>query len=182
MTEKTLFDEDLTLEEAEELIKNGADVNKKIQHGYTPLFYMRNIHIIQLLIKHGADINAQTTLGNSPLHTAYSIEIITLLIANGALLNQRNCYGESVLDYQNQMYTINKIKKIEYLIKIGAITGYVENYKFYRHLFTKEQQKAFDDFASITSNDDDFFAMCLAYQEGMMNNISHEIKDVELDI
>jgi hypothetical protein len=47
---KTLFDSDLTLEEAEELIKNGADVNMKNKYHVTPLHRQENIDIINLLI------------------------------------------------------------------------------------------------------------------------------------
>jgi hypothetical protein len=35
---KTLFDRELTLEEAEALIKNGEDVNQRNHIGRTPLF------------------------------------------------------------------------------------------------------------------------------------------------
>ena len=46
----------------------------------------------------------------------------------------------------------------------------------------EQQQKAFDVYMSITSNDDDFFQMCLAYQNGVKNNISMEIQDITFSL
>ena len=48
---KTLFDHDLTLEEAKELIKNGADVNERDPFNNTPLSLVLNIDIAQLKYK-----------------------------------------------------------------------------------------------------------------------------------
>jgi ankyrin repeat protein len=45
MKQKTLFNEDLTLDEAEELIKNGADVNEQDEYGKTPLFFVKIEHV-----------------------------------------------------------------------------------------------------------------------------------------
>jgi hypothetical protein len=66
------------------------------------------------------------------------------------------------------------------LIKHGLLFGKIENYQKHRFLFPLEKQEAFDAFASITSNDEDFFQMCLAYQESIKNNVKIEIKDMDL--
>ena len=77
------------------------------------------------------------------------------------------------------------IKKL--LIEHGAVPATVEFYQENRELFSKEQQKAFDAYASLTSMDNDFFQMCLAYQSlayqnGIKNNISMEIQDITFSL
>jgi hypothetical protein len=49
MKQKTLFSPDLTLEEAKERIKNGVNVNERDFFRKTPLHYIKNYHIAQLL-------------------------------------------------------------------------------------------------------------------------------------
>jgi ankyrin repeat protein len=127
---KTLFDILLTVGDANELIRNGADVNTMTNNKLTPLHITPNIDIAKILIEHGADINAKDN------------------------------FGDTVLD--KQLY-YNKY----FFIKNGAIAGSIESYKWLRDLFSQEQQAAFDAFASITNNDDDFFTMCLAYQQSI---------------
>ena len=203
---KTLFDQDITLDEAKELIKNGADVNEEdafnntplfqvlnidialllilhnanVNHiGFqnkTPLFHVLNPNIANLLIVHGADVNHFTSRGETPLFYANNIDIIDLFVKHGAYVNKCDIHGNSVLDSLYRLSTPQK--DIKRLIKYGFISGKIENYKKYRELFIKEQQKAFDTFASITNNDDDFFQMCLAYQEGIKNNLSIEIQEI----
>jgi hypothetical protein len=143
----TLFLYDLTLEEAQELIRNGADVNEQKPSGKTPLFFVANVEISQLLIDHGADLNIRT--------------------------NQ----GETIID---RCEYIKGQRRISFYIENGAIAGGIESYKKLRDLFSQEQQKAFDTFMSITNNDNDFFQMCLAYQNDKENNVKIEIKDMEI--
>ena len=64
---KTLFDQDITLDEAEKLVKNGANVNEKDEFSDTPLHFVRNVHIVKLLIDNGADVNAHDLHGYTPL-------------------------------------------------------------------------------------------------------------------
>ena len=208
---KTLFDYDITLEEADELIKNGANVNEQHHHDQcTPIFYVKNLKIIELfikhganvnakdkngftplfhirdkyvdvaklLIKHGADVNARDNYKFSPIFYKSNIEIIELFINHGALLNIRDIYGLSPLDRIAEFEERTASAKL--LIAHGAIAGTRDGYQTYRDLFTVEQQKAFDAFASITSNDNDFYKMCLAYQESIKNNIKIEINDMEI--
>lgn len=272
MTEKTLFDHDLTLEEAEELIKNGADVNINDHYGRTPLFFVKDINIAKLLIKHGADVNTEDAEGETaifcvkqldiaklliesnadltikndinntalfsvhntqiaelliqhgmdvnakndhgvtPIYYAADIDlidfyinngadvnfktednyiplyhhtkflnkdIVTLLINAGSNLNIKSKHGGSILSIINDYNDVDpKIHQL--LIEHGAVASEIKIYHIYRELFNPEQQKAFDAFASITNNDDDFFAMCLSYQEGVKNNIEIEIKEMEI--
>ena len=205
---KTLFDHDLTLEEAKELIKNGADVNERdpfnntplslvlnidiarllIQHNanvnhlgfknQTPLFSVSEQGIANLLITHGADVNHLASRGETPLFYANNIDIAELLIKYGAKFNLRDIYGNSVLDYLHRASMPSK--DIKRLIKHGLLFGKIENYQKHRFLYPLEKQEAFDAFASITSNDEDFFQMCLAYQESIKNNVKIEIKEMEI--
>lgn len=62
---------DSNLDCALELIKHGADVNKQIIYGLTPLFiagHQGAIKVMDALISSGADINVQATTGDTPLH------------------------------------------------------------------------------------------------------------------
>lgn len=209
MKAKTLFDSDITLEEAQVLIKNGADLNEKDNIGCTPLLYImnsrteKNIEIAKLFINHGADVNAKNKYGsslffyaddllmvdlliahgadvnakdndlNSPLHVS-DLKKTRLLISYGADINQRNRYGDTPFD-------LAKYAEIAtYLIEHGGIAGKIDSYIENKHFFSDEQQKAFDMFITITNNDDDFFQMCLAYQEGHKNNINIGITDIDL--
>lgn len=176
MTQKTLLSHNLTLADAVELIKNGADVNEEVEYGYTPLFYATTVEIVQLLIEHGADINHKNHDGYTLIHWSKYVEIIKLLITNGIKLNTLSDNGQSPVDSNHS------ISNLKILIDHGSIPAKIETYQKYRDYFTREQQEAFDMFLIITSNNTDFFHMCLAYQEGLNNSINHKIKDVELDI
>ena len=55
----------------------------------------------------------------------------------------------------------------------------VEIYTADADSLSTEQQKVFDIFMTITS-DDDFFKMCLAYQNDQKNNIKIDIKDMDI--
>jgi len=77
----------------EVLIAHGADVNKKIRAGYTPLHValkraqQRNS---ELLMQHGADVNIKDQNGLSLVENALqnnNIEMAALLMARGAKVN-----------------------------------------------------------------------------------------------
>jgi ankyrin repeat protein/Tfp pilus assembly protein PilF len=72
---------------AEVLISNGANVNAKMDNGFTPLFVAINVGVAKVLISAGADINAKNSVGSTPLFGAARIgmaEIAEVLISNGA--------------------------------------------------------------------------------------------------
>ena len=170
---KTLFDPDITLEEAEELINNGANVNQRNYDIETPLFYAinENIEIVRLLIKNGADVNAQDLFGCSVLFYALDEHTISLLIENGADINIMNSHGMTPLYYEV------KFRNKSELVKRGALFRRIIYYLDHKNIFTQEQQNAFDSFLLLTNNDEDFFQMCLAYQ----NNKKYiEIKDMDI--
>ena len=200
---KTLFDPKLTFEEAEELIRNGADVNEQNGIGETPLFKVMNSKIARLLINHGADVNHERTLSFTPLMVASNIQIIKVLVQNGADIHKRSSYGHSCLHMTNNPKIINYFldlgvdinirmyigtnmlynasKKFAiYLIEKGILPSTVDDYLKYRDLFTKEQQMAFDTFMNLTNNNDDFFQMCLSYKESIKNDVKIDIKDMDI--
>lgn len=179
---KSLFDYDLTLDEAKELIKNGANVNKKDPNqwrfnteGLTPLFYVTNKDIATLLIENGANIKATLNDGSTPLHFASNVEVIKVLVENSADLNQITRAGHTPLD---KKYNDNKSAVL--LISLGAIAGKIKTYKKYRKYFSDEQQKSFDAFLLLTNADNEFFQMCLSYQESIKNNVKIEIKEINI--
>jgi ankyrin repeat protein len=180
----TLFNPDLTLDEAKERIQNGADVNFQNKYGETSLFYVKNVETAQLFIKHGIDINAKNKYGLSFIFYMDDIDILKFSIDHGLDINDiNNIFGMTVLDDQNSLYNRSSKDNIDHaklLIKYGAISGKIETYKKYRYLFTQEQQKAFDIYVSITSHDNDFFNMCLSYQNDQKNNVKIEIKDMDI--
>ena len=214
MTTKTLFDPDLTLDAAKELIENGADLDLQNkngstplfyvldydvfkllidnganvdivnEYGETPLFYVRNVAMLQLFIEHGIDINAKDENGLSFIFYTNDIDILKFSIEHGLDINNiDNVFGMTVLDDQNSLYnrsSKDNINNAKLLITHGAISGKIETYKKYQHCFTQKQQEVFDAFASIANNDDDFFHMCLTYQNDQKNKIEIEIKDMEI--
>ena len=203
MTQKTLFDRDLTLEEAEELIKKGNNVNSRCAGSYTPLHLTQNVKMAKLLIDLGADVNAQNHAGRTPLHNALSIDIIKLLVDNHANVNAMSNSGLTPIccweNRENICYllengadinaTKNGVLRIEnaesrdaFFIQHGAVASTIAIYQKRRDLFTEKQKEVFDFFLTLTSNDDDFFSMCLAYQNDQKNHVKMDIKDMEIII
>ena len=166
---------------AQLFIDNGADINAKTQDQLTLLFYVSDINLIDLYTKNSIDVNVIDRLGRIVLYTGDKLtnkDKVALLIKAGSNLNTQSDKGTalSVLKrYRNIDPVIPKL-----LIDNGAIASEIDDYLKYRNLFTIEQQKAFDIFASITHNNEDFFHMCLAYQEGMKNLDQVEIKEMDI--
>lgn len=85
-----------------QLIKAGANVNKKDAQGFSPLYYAayeKNVDMVRTLVSNGADVNSKTAVGNTPLHVVLAkssdtgskrnkdtsdAEIIKILLDNGA--------------------------------------------------------------------------------------------------
>ena len=114
----------------EELIKQGFDVNKKDDQGFTPLIIsagLGNAKIVKLLIDAGADVNlCESQMGASPLHKAAqsgSVEIAEMLIAKGAVIDFQN----SSLGHTPLMDAIwhEKEDLVKDLLKKGAKTDIV---------------------------------------------------------
>ena len=194
MIRKTFFDDELTLEEAKILIKNGADVNEINDYKRTPLFMILNrikeiginntIEMIHLLVKNGANINAVDYFNENLLMVCLKRKdlidkdkeiIIKCLISYKINTNTRDFMGFSALSK-----TVN-MDIIRLLIRNKAVPTSVYHYKLYRDLFTKEQQHAFDSFLLLTNNDDDFHQICLACNEDIKNDVYMNIKEIEIE-
>ena len=89
---------DIDMPRIQILIERGADVNAKINDGYTSLHwasYFNAIETANFLIEKGADVGAKTNGGWTPLHTAASkdnIELAKLLLEAGADVEAKNVY------------------------------------------------------------------------------------------
>jgi pectate lyase len=90
---------------ARSLIESGADVNKRVSYGTTPLDRAVNAglkDIVVLLIEKGANVNARDNWNWTPLHSAAEEghrELAELLIAKGANVNARDGGGRTPLRY-----------------------------------------------------------------------------------
>ncbi len=78
------------LEEVEQLLREGADVNARAGNGMTPLIlasWMGHTKVVELLLRRGADVKAKTNIGSTALKLARERghkKIIALLRKHGA--------------------------------------------------------------------------------------------------
>lgn len=101
------FWKNATLEEVEELIRKGADVNAKNEEGRTALMYAaefnKNPEVIKVLLTNGADVNAKDKDGETALMSAVAFnknpEVIQVLLNNGADMNAKDEIGRTALDF-----------------------------------------------------------------------------------
>jgi ankyrin repeat protein len=87
------------------LIKKGADVNAKINNGFTLLHTAAkkgHAEITEALITAGAELDAQDKPGMAPLHWAVGeghIAIVKALIKRGVVIETKNMVGHTPLHY-----------------------------------------------------------------------------------
>jgi len=118
----------VNIEPVKQAIAAGADLDAKMQGGYTPL-HLAAIYdhkeIAEILIAEGADVNAKNKRDMTPLHQAARSgrkEIAELLIAKGADVNARD---ENSLTPLDQAIQRKKIESANLLRKHGAKRGAV---------------------------------------------------------
>ena len=84
------------------LLKNGADINKKNESGWTALTVAAengNTDIVDLLLKNGADINTCDSGWSLLMGAAWNfhVDTVKLLLERGAPINDKDNRGETVL-------------------------------------------------------------------------------------
>ena len=90
--------------EVERLIREGEDVNRKVENGCTPLHRAAgNGHTdtVKLLLDRGANIDDRNNKGNTPIHLAAKwgyTETVKLLLENGGDPYITNNAGETARD------------------------------------------------------------------------------------
>ena len=200
----TLLDSRITFKKAQKLIEGGADVSEPDAFGQTPLFYTNNSKIAQLYIENGANVNHVDNNGHTPLFKVNNKAMAKLFIQHGADVNHKDKYGLNALYYINKSHIIDLLIKkqinfkmfdddfyfpVDYqadvrcarvYIKHGALPGKIDTFRKFRDLFTNEQQKAFGAFVMLTSDNDEFYHMCLAYMNNKKNNVKIEIQDMDI--
>ena len=95
------------IEAVKQHLAAGADVNVRDMIRRTPLHYVANKEIAELLIANGADVNAKNLTSRTPLLVAAirgHKEIAELLIANGADVNAKDENGWTPLVYAKFVY------------------------------------------------------------------------------
>ena len=115
-----------TLEEVNNAIKAGANVNARDEDGKTPLMYAardnQNPDVIKVLLEAGADVNASDEFGGTPLMYAardnQNPDVIKVLLKAGADVNARDKYGKTPLMHAAAWNENPEIIKI--LIEAGA--------------------------------------------------------------
>ena len=192
---KTLFDHDLTQEEAEELIKNGAvPMNHFVYDRYRCFFsdnQRKMFDLFKVFTSNANDFNQmciayqndekdlylhkKDDYGRTLIFFCWDDELMQFLIDLGSNVNEKSNGGRSVLDGFQGLEITAKV-----LINNGAVPTEVETYRILRNLFSKEKQNAFDAFMSITNNNNDFYQMCLAYQNDIKNHVKIDIKEIDI--
>ena len=108
------FSKSATLQQINEAISEGANVNAWDGHGWTPLKLaaasipnLSNPEVIIALIKAGADVNARCSRGGTALMFGVlsnnpNPEVITILLEAGADVDAVSAYGKTALDFARQ--------------------------------------------------------------------------------
>ena len=164
------FCESATLQEIEEAIKNGANVNARSMNTLgvsratrdTPLMRAArrnsNPEVISILVKNGADVNARNVNGDTPLMWALSAhfdfgcnpEMIAVLLENGADPSIKNNNGMTAIDYASEFLMNTEVYEIVLAASNAAITETNNS-----ALDTSEQVME-----PTAMSDEDFFALC----------------------
>jgi ankyrin repeat protein len=114
--------------EIQTAIENGANVNSRDNHGWTPLMiaaWINDENATETLIKNGADVNARDNEGRTSLMwaAAYKInnaaDVLETLIKNGADINAQNDNGSTPLMWAVTTNN-NNVDASETLIRNGA--------------------------------------------------------------
>ena len=84
-------------------IDRGADINIKINFGWTALIsasYFGHLDVVKFLVKNGADVNIKSNDGDTALIKASSkgyLDVVKFLVENGADINIKNNVDRTAL-------------------------------------------------------------------------------------
>lgn len=112
------------VKEIEELLDNGADIERIDNLGRTPLHQatlLINTEVVRLLVKRGANVNAKTFGGVTPLHNAVQrnqIDSVKILLEAGADVNSTTFYDNRTP--LHIAYNLGRIEIVELLLAAKA--------------------------------------------------------------
>lgn len=89
--------------------------NAKDENGQTPLFFVKDSEMVDLLVKYGADPHARDRDSQTPLFFAKNSEVVGSLVKYGTDLDVQDDYGSTALHYN-----ANQPDILEALLKNGA--------------------------------------------------------------
>ncbi len=111
-------------EAVKRLLDQGADINKAMDDGTTPLYiasYKGHVEVVRFLAERGADINKADNGGWSPLLIASQnghAEVVSILVDGGADINKAtNSAGDTPLYVASEM---GYVKVVRILLEKGA--------------------------------------------------------------
>ena len=90
-----------SVQDVQELILQGTDINAKNEMDETPLYValkLDMVSIVDILLQHGADVNCQKpTALETPLHLAAGrgLEMVKVLISKGAKIEAKDLHGRT---------------------------------------------------------------------------------------
>ena len=118
------------MQNIEEAVKNGCDVNKKDQYGMCALHYASrkgDPDIVEKLINLGADANMLTKCGTSPLMLSSRLnctDVVERLLKLGVDVNMHNDRHETALHFA---VGAGSVESVYLLLKYGAKVNYIDN-------------------------------------------------------
>ena len=130
------------IKEMLKLIEKGADINKEVFNGETPLIVSIKYNIspsfFEILIKRGVDINKGNTInGETPLYIACkknNLEVVKALLKGGSNINQITVDGKSVLEYANKGEFSPEINDLIILQRLKQHRGIINKFNAVKSL------------------------------------------------
>ncbi len=112
-----------TKEIARLLIANGADVNARMNNGFSsPVLWVASFFghkdLVEMLLAKGADVNAKSNVGDTALMAACNIDVARLLLSKGANVNTKDYVGDTALIRASSLCHNKDV--VELLIAKGA--------------------------------------------------------------
>ena len=160
------------INEIQNLIDTGADVNEPDENGFTPLMIAangRNPETVKALIKAGANVNSVFKYGETPLMQAVrgwcaNPEIVKILLNAGANVNVADEHGKTPLMYATEGLFIEP-ETVKILLKAGRRanaannSGSGEQNGGEKKTFPEKMKPVFDLIASIKTKSAEKFSI-----------------------